>query len=240
LVEDPIEPLIERRFDRDRIDHRRLLSERDVRGAQRLGAAPKGDQAGRPDIGPDIEPPVSLDEIVLEVLRRRTGIVAKTAGRQEPHRVVQPLRPQLERRTNERNRRTNRRRGRREHVVVISQAEFDHRKQRERADADAKLVSSRASDAPRRRGVGKIDLRCLLVQGLPGRRRRVDLGLGSRCRARQQHPAEDGSPNEPSAKRTNRHGTSRPPRQRCKRRLNEALPQTLDTRLGWLCWLSSH
>ena len=148
LVEDPIEPLIERHFDRDGIDHRRRLGERDVRGAEGLGAAPKGDQAGRVDIVADIEPPVGLDEVVLEVLGRRAGIVAETAVRQQPQRVVQPLRPQLERRTNDGNRRADGRRGRREHVVVISEVEVDRRKQRERADADAKLVSPAGPPPP--------------------------------------------------------------------------------------------
>ena len=141
LVEDPIEPLIERQFDRDGIDHRRRLGKRNVRGAEGLGAAPKGDQAGRVEIGPDIEPPVGLDEVVLEVLGRRAGIVAETAVGQQPQRVIQPLRPQLERRTNHGDRRADRRRGRREHVVVISQVEVDRGIQRERADADAELVS---------------------------------------------------------------------------------------------------
>ena len=80
LVEDPIEPLIERQLDRDGIDHRRRLGERNVRGAEGLGAAPKGDQAGRVEIVADIEPPVGLDEVVLEVLGRRAGIVAETAA----------------------------------------------------------------------------------------------------------------------------------------------------------------
>ena len=145
LVEDPIEPLIERHFDRDGIDHRRRLRERDVRGAQRLGAAPKGDHAGRVEVVPDIEPPVGLEEVVLEVLGRRAGIVAETAGGQQPQRVVQPLRPQLERRTNDRNRRTDRSpwssRTRCRHIPELRSTD---RKQRERADADAKLVSPRA------------------------------------------------------------------------------------------------
>ena len=237
LVEDPIEPLIERQFDRDGIDHRRRLGERDVRGAERLGAAPKGDQAGRVDIVPDIEPPVGLDEVVLEVLGRRAGIEAETAAGQQPQRCGSSHsdRSSSDGRTTASAEPTG--------AVVVANTLSSYPRLRSTGGYSVNAPTLMPSSSPRWTAPpaddvasGRSTCGVCWSRVCLGRRRRVDLGLDSRCRARQQRPAKDGSPNEPSARRTNRHGTSRPPRQRCKRRLNEALPQTTDARFCWLCW----
>ena len=84
---------MEAELDGHGIDHRRRLGERHVRRAEGFGVAPKSDQAGRPDVVADVELPVGLDEVVLEVLGRRVGIITEPAVGNEPYRMIEPLRP---------------------------------------------------------------------------------------------------------------------------------------------------